>query len=107
LATCVAIGQPINFANIIALPLLFGIGVAFSIYFVIASRESTTGLLQTSLTRAILFSALTTSTAFGSLWLSRHPGTASMGKLLAISLSWTLVTTLIFLPALLAWRDRR
>lgn len=106
LATCVAIGQPINFANIIALPLLFGIGVAFSIYFVIASRESTTGLLQTSLTRAILFSALTTSTAFGSLWLSRHPGTASMGKLLAISLSWTLVTTLIFLPALLAWRDR-
>jgi len=101
LATCVVIGLPINFANIIALPLLFGIGVAFNIYFVAAWRQGTVGLLQTSLTRAILFSALTTSTAFGSLWLSHHPGTASMGELLAISLIWTLVTTLIFLPALL------
>lgn len=101
LATCAVIGQPINFANIIALPLLFGIGVAFNIYFVAAWRSGCTGLLQTSLTRAILFSALTTSTAFGSLWLSKHPGTASMGELLAISLFWTLVTTLIFLPALL------
>ncbi|HVJ32782.1 MAG TPA: MMPL family transporter [Terriglobia bacterium] len=101
LATCVLIGQPINFANIIALPLLFGIGVAFNIYFVAAWRGGCAGLLQTSLARAILFSALTTSTAFGSLWLSKHPGTASMGELLAISLFWTLVTTLIFLPALL------
>ena len=101
LATCVVIGLPINFANIIALPLLFGIGVAFNIYFVAAWRSGTTGLLQTSLTRAILFSALTTSTAFGSLWLSHHPGTASMGELLALSLFWTLVTTLVFLPALL------
>jgi hypothetical protein len=101
LGTCVLIGQPINFANIIALPLLFGIGVAFNIYFVMAWRNGATDMLQSSLTRAILFSALTTSTAFGSLWLSQHPGTASMGKLLVISLVWTLVTALIFLPALL------
>jgi hypothetical protein len=101
LGTCVLIGQPINFANIIALPLLFGIGVAFNIYFVMAWRNGATGMLQSSLTRAILFSALTTSTAFGSLWLSHHPGTASMGELLVISLAWTLVTALIFLPALL------
>jgi predicted RND superfamily exporter protein len=48
----------------------------------------------------VLFSALTTATGFGTLWLSRHPGTASMGELLMISLGWTL-TILVFLPALL------
>jgi hopanoid biosynthesis associated RND transporter like protein HpnN len=101
LGTCVVIGQPINFANIIALPLLFGIGVAFNIYFVLAWRAGARDMLQSSLARAILFSALTTSTAFGSLWFSNHPGTASMGKLLVISLIWTLVTALIFLPSLL------
>jgi uncharacterized protein len=101
LASCVLIGQPLNFANIIALPLLFGIGVAFNIYFVIAWRSGETDFLQSSLTRAVLFSALTTGTAFGSLWLSAHPGTASMGLLLMLSLGWTLVTTLLFEPALL------
>jgi hopanoid biosynthesis associated RND transporter like protein HpnN len=101
LGTCVAIGLPLNFENIIALPLLFGIGVAFSIYFVMAWRAGAQDLLQSSLTRAVLFSALTTGTAFGSLWYSHHPGTASMGKLLALSLAFTLVASLIFLPALL------
>jgi len=101
LASCVLIGLPLNFANIIALPLLFGIGVAFNIYFVMAWRSGGTDFLQSSLARAVLFSALTTGSAFGSLWLSAHPGTASMGKLLMISLVWTLVTTLLFEPALL------
>jgi hopanoid biosynthesis associated RND transporter like protein HpnN len=102
LGTCVVIGQPINFANIIALPLLFGIGVAFNIYFVMAWRSGARDILQSSLTRAVFFSALTTATAFGSLWFSNHPGTASMGKVLTVSLAWTLITTLFFLPALLA-----
>ena len=101
LATCVAINQPINFANIIAFPLLFGVGVAFHIYFVLAWRAGETDLLQSSLARAVLFSALTTGVAFGSLWLSSHPGTASMGKILMISIVWTLVCALLFEPALL------
>jgi hopanoid biosynthesis associated RND transporter like protein HpnN len=101
LGTCVLIGQPINFANIIAFPLLFGVGVAFHIYFVMAWRAGATDLLQSSLARAVLFSALATGSAFGSLWLSHHPGTASMGKILMISLAWTLVCALIFEPALL------
>lgn len=101
LGTCVLIGQPINFANIIAFPLLFGVGVAFHIYFVMAWREGATDLLQSSLARAVLFSALATGSAFGALWLSAHPGTASMGKILMISLAWTLVCALIFEPALL------
>ncbi len=101
LGTCVIIGQQLNYANIIALPLLFGIGVAFHIYFVMAWRSGGSHLLQSSLTRAIFFSALATATGFGSLWASHHPGTASMGKLLMISLLWTLVSALLFQPALM------
>jgi uncharacterized protein len=101
LGICVAVGLPLNFANIIALPLLFGIGVAFDIYFVMAWRRGESDPLQSSLTRAILFSALTTGAAFGSLCLSHHPGTASMGWLLALSLACTLASALLFLPALL------
>ncbi|MFI4963938.1 MAG: MMPL family transporter [Caulobacterales bacterium] len=101
LGTCVVIGQPINFANIIAFPLLFGVGVAFHIYFVMAWRSGMKDLLQSSLARGVFFSALTTGAAFGSLILSSHPGTASMGKILMISLIWTLVAALLFEPALL------
>ena len=99
---CAALDLPLNFANIIALPLLFGVGVAFNIYFVLAWRAGETGLLQSSLMRAVVFSALTTATAFGALWLSSHPGTASMGRLLMISLCCELLVTLLFRPALLA-----
>jgi hopanoid biosynthesis associated RND transporter like protein HpnN len=101
LEICVLIGLPLNFANIVALPLMLGIGVAFKIYYVTAWRSGRTNLLQSSLTRAIFFSAMTTATAFGSLWLSSHPGTASMGKLLALSLVTTLAAVLLFQPALM------
>ncbi len=101
LEICVLIKLPLNFANIVALPLLLGIGVAFKIYYVTAWRSGRTNLLQTSLTRAIFFSAMTTATAFGSLWLSSHPGTSSMGKLLALSLVTTLAAVLLFQPALM------
>jgi hypothetical protein len=101
MGTCVLIGQPLNFANIIALPLLFGIGVAFHIYFVMSWRSGGSHLLTSSLARGIFFSALATATGFGSLWASSHPGTASMGKLLMISLVWTLASALLFQPALM------
>ena len=101
MATCVVIGQPLNFANIIALPLLFGIGVAFHIYFVMSWRAGGSHLLTSSLARGVFFSALATATGFGSLWASSHPGTASMGKLLMISLVWTLTSALLFQPALM------
>ena len=102
MGTCVLIGQPLNYANIIALPLLFGIGVAFHIYFVMSWRAGGSHLLSSSLARGVFFSALATATGFGSLWASKHPGTASMGKLLMISLVWTLASALIFQPALMS-----
>jgi len=101
LATCVVLGLKLNFANVIALPLLLGIGVAFNIYFVVAWRHGQRCFLASSLTRAVIFSAATTASGFGTLWLSIHPGTASMGELLMISLGWVLATTLFLSPALL------
>ena len=102
LEICVVIGLKLNFANIIALPLLLGVGVAFKIYYIVAWRSGETNFLQSSLTRAIFFSACTTAIAFGSLWFSHHPGTSSMGKLMALSLLTTLAAAVIFQPALMA-----
>jgi uncharacterized protein len=101
LELCVIIGLPLNFADIIALPLLLGVGVAFKIYYIMAWRQGKTALLQSSLTRAVIFSALTTATAFGSLWLSSHPGTSSMGKLMALALVCTMAAAVLFQPALM------
>jgi hopanoid biosynthesis associated RND transporter like protein HpnN len=101
LELCVLFEMPLNFANIIALPLLLGIGVAFKIYYIMAWRAGQTDLLQSSLTRAVFYSSLTTATAFGSLWLSSHPGTSSMGKLLALSLLTTLCAAVLFQPVLM------
>jgi hopanoid biosynthesis associated RND transporter like protein HpnN len=101
LELCVLFGISLNFANIIALPLLLGVGVAFKIYYVMAWRAGQTGLLQHGLTQAVLLSAATTATAFGSLWLSHHPGTASMGELLVLSLFCTLVGAVFFQPILM------
>lgn len=94
-------GLPLNFANVIALPLLLGVGVAFKIYYVMAWRRGRTNLLQSTLTRAVFFSALTTATAFGSLWLSSDPGMSSMGQLMALALVCTLSAAVLFQPALM------
>lgn len=98
----VALRSPLNYANIIALPLLLGVGVSFNVYFVMNWRAGQTSVLGSATARAILYSALTTASAFGALALSAHPGTASMGRLLLISLGCTLVSSLAFVPALLA-----
>jgi len=101
LEICVAIDMPLNFANIIALPLLLGVGVAFKIYYIMAWREGQTKLLQSVLTRAVTLSACATATAFGSLYFSSDPGTSSMGKLLAISLLTTMTAAALFQPILM------
>jgi hopanoid biosynthesis associated RND transporter like protein HpnN len=101
LATSVLLHIPVNFANIIGLPLLLGLGVSFAIYFVTYWRSGGINPLQSSMARAVIFSASTTLVAFGSLALSAHPGTASMGKILTIALLYALASTCLLLPALL------
>jgi uncharacterized protein len=114
LELCVALDIPLNFADIIALPLLLGVGVAFKIYYIMAWRSGKTSLVQSTLTRAVIFSALATATAFGSLWLSSDPATSSMGKLMALALVCTMAAAVLFQPALMGrprdrevWKVRR
>ncbi len=100
----VLLNMPFNFANIIALPLLLGIGIDSSLHMVHRSRNDklvSETLIQTSTVRAIFYSALTSLVAFASLMFSSHQGTASMGILLAVGLTFTLICTLVILPVLL------
>jgi hopanoid biosynthesis associated RND transporter like protein HpnN len=106
LGAAALLGISINFANIITLPMMLGIGVAFDIYFVMRHRSGELGLLESPTARAIVFSALTTGTAFGSLALSRSPGMAEMGKFLGLALFFILACTLLILPALLCANPR-
>jgi hypothetical protein len=113
-AASVLLTLPFNFANVIVLPLLFGLGVANGIHMVLRGRDEAgrQEVFATSTPRAVVFSALTTVGSFGSIALSSHPGTASMGVLLTVAISLTLVCTLVLLPALMAlssasWRRGR
>ncbi len=94
-------GLQINYANIIALPLLLGVGVSFNVYFVMNFRTGMRNFLSSATAHAVLFSALTTGTAFGTLAASHDRGTSSMGILLLLSLLAVLISTFVFLPALL------
>jgi predicted RND superfamily exporter protein len=102
-AASILFNVPFNFANVIVLPLLFGLGVDGGIHLVLREREQnkSADVLHTSTPRAVMFSALTTVGSFSTIALSSHPGTASMGILLSIAIVLTLVCTLLVLPALM------
>ncbi|HLB79440.1 MAG TPA: MMPL family transporter, partial [Dongiaceae bacterium] len=106
MATSVLVGLPFNFANIIVLPLLLGLGVASGVQLVMRVRQPGARLLDTSTPRAVLFSALTTVGSLGTLALSSHRGIAGMGLLLTVAIAFTLLGALIVLPAMLALRAR-
>ncbi len=104
-AATVLLDMPFNFANIIALPLLLGIGVDNGIHVIHrirSDKQSYAQLLQSSTARGIYYSAITTIVSFLSLSFSAHPGTASMGVILTTGVLLTLIGTLIILPAMLA-----
>jgi hopanoid biosynthesis associated RND transporter like protein HpnN len=106
-AATVLLNVPFNFANIIALPLLLGMGVDSGIHMVHRLRSPLPPeghLLKTGAARAVVFSALTTIVSFGNLSFSNHPGTASLGLILTIGVLSTLVSTLVVLPALITLR---
>ena len=97
-------GLPLNFANVIALPLLLGIGVDSGIHIIHRFRTDLPdgkNILATSSARAVVVSSLTTMGGVGNLALSPHAGTASMGMLLTLGIGVTLACMLLVLPALL------
>ena len=109
LGTLVAFGIPFNFANVIVLPLLLGIGVDSGIHLV--HRARVTGkvgavLLSETTARAVFYSAVTTITSFGTLVLSNHRGIQSLGEVLVIGIFFTLACNLMVLPALLGLAPR-
>lgn len=110
LAGSVLFRVPFNFANVIALPLILGVGVDYGVYIVQNGRAAATSeinLLKTASARAVFYGALITVANFGNLALSSHPGTRSMGIILSVGLAMTLFCSLILLPGLLAARARR
>jgi predicted RND superfamily exporter protein len=106
-ATAVLIDMPFNMANVMAIPLVLGLGVDNGIHLVLRYREEgcLDSLLHSSTTRAIVLSGLTTLAAFGALSVSNHRGISSMGQLLTISIFYLMICTLVVLPAFLAWRS--
>lgn len=108
-AAGVLLNIPFNYANVIVLPLLIGLGVDSGIHLVLRNDQvkAGEGVYGTSTPRAVLFSALTTVASFGSLMLSPHRGTASMGELLSIAIAFTLVCTLVVLPAAFRYEEKR
>lgn len=102
-------GIPLNFANVIALPLLLGMGVDSAIHIIHRHRaEPLAGrpLLATSAARGVLVSGLTTMGGIGNLAFSPHDGTASLGALLTIGIGATMVCALLLLPALLTLLEK-
>jgi len=103
------LGISFNFANVIALPLILGVGIDYGVYIVQRGRASAAAaadLVRSGAARAVLFGALTTIASFGNLVWARHPGTVSLGILLTLGLGFTLICALVFLPSLLFWRLR-
>ncbi len=101
-ASTVLMGIPFNFANIIIIPLLLGLGADNGIFVIQRLRTLTAkddSILRTSTARGVIFSNLTTLGSQVSMAFSPHLGMASMGQLLAIGLSLMVLCTLLVLPA--------
>ena len=99
----VVLDLPINMANILVLPLIFGLGVDNGIHVVdrYLGEGDVDHLMHSSTPRAVLLSTMTTIGAFAALSISPHMGTASIGLLLTISIGFLLVFTVFLLPVLL------
>jgi predicted RND superfamily exporter protein len=109
---------PFNFANVIVIPLLIGLGVASSVHIVVRARETggehggggsgeAGGVLDTSTPLAVLVAQLNTVAAFATLTVSEHLGLYSMGLLLGLAILFVLIASLVVLPALMVWWERR
>lgn len=100
----------LNPANMIALPLLIGLGVEDGVHLVHDLR-SQRGRGQYRLSRsvalAVMLTSVTTIASFASLLIASHQGLHSLGRVMTLGVICCFVTSLISLPALFAWMTRR
>jgi hypothetical protein len=102
------LGIPLNPANMIVLPLILGIGLDDGVHVIHDFRcQRGQYRLSRSTATAVILTSLTTMVGFGSLMIADHRGLQSLGRVLTIGISFCLFTSLVPLPALLAWVTRR
>ncbi len=108
-AGMVILGLSFNFANVIVLPMLLGMGIDNGIHLLHRHRTNPEekDVLGTSTARAVFFAALTTVLCFGILAFAPHGGMAAIGQFLTLGVAATFVSYVVVLPAVLEWDDRR
>jgi uncharacterized protein len=108
-AAMVLFGMSFNFANVIVLPMLLGMGIDNGVHLVHRHRTNPeeVDVLSTSTARAVFYSALTTVLCFGALAFAPHRGMAALGRMLTLGVASTLLCYVVVLPAVLDWDDRR
>jgi len=93
---------PLNPANMIALPLILGIGIDYGVHIVHNYLEQPGRYRMTPATAlAVMVDALTTIIGFGSLMIASHQGLQSLGRVLTLGIMFCTLTSMIVLPALL------
>jgi hopanoid biosynthesis associated RND transporter like protein HpnN len=103
-------GFTLNPANMIALPLIVGVGVNYGVHVIhdfLARKRGSSYLLRRSTGIGILVVGLTAVMGFGTLMLSSHRGLRGLGCILALAVSGSMLMALVFLPAFLNLRSRR
>lgn len=99
---------PLNPANMIALPLMLGIGVDYGVHLIHEYREQSGPYRMSPATAvAVLVDGLTTVVGFGSLMIASHRGLQSLGRVLTLGVSCCMFTSMIMLPALLVLMSRK
>jgi hypothetical protein len=98
---------PLNPANMIALPLMLGIGVDYGVHLIHEYREQRGPYRMSPATAiAVMVDGLTTVVGFGSLMIASHRGLQSLGRVLTLGVCCCMFTSMIMLPALLTWISR-
>jgi hopanoid biosynthesis associated RND transporter like protein HpnN len=96
-------GIEFNPANIVTLPLIIGVDVAFGVYIIDRYREDgRLSIFEGSTGKAIIMSSLTSLFGFASLLASQFRGMWDIGQLMSIGIAIGLVTAIFILPQILA-----
>ena len=93
-------GIVLNLFNVLAFPLVLGVGVDYGIYIVLALRGPDPARELGALMKPVLLSGLTTVVGFGSLAWAQNPALRGLGLVCGIGVAWCVLVTFLFvLPA--------